>query len=517
MWENIDSKISIPEFYENKNVFITGATGYLGKLLVEKLLRSCSGIRNIYVLIRAKHGKSPQDRMSDVTNDPLFDTIRKENSAALNKIIPIIGDIEKVNFGLSEKDKATIIENVTIIFHCAASIRFDDPIKKAVFANTRSAREITLLARQLKRIDVFVHLSTAYSNCDNLIVEEKLYPAKMNWRDLIRLAEEYDETTLQYLVHKLIYPMPNTYVFTKALAEHAVVDLAKDKIPAVIMRPTVVFSTYSDPVPGWLDNINGTAGVFYGLGKGVVRSIWVDINVKLDHVFADSVTKALIIASWKKALSGNTDEVYLCNLASDIRIHFGDMHEMGKVYIQNSPSVSYLWPPETNGTSNNYYVFYFFVLLRQLLPAIFIDTLLILSKRQPMLWKVNRKIFIAMSCLAPFMRNTWIFKNENYMELIKSILQQDSKEFSIVNFGPNASRKIHDECLVMFSDGIRKYYAKEPPATEAMVKKQAMLVLVEKLCKIILLGLVIYYVFCEKRLISVLSGKVYTYFENLDA
>ncbi|CAH1114013.1 unnamed protein product [Psylliodes chrysocephalus] len=303
MWRNVESNITIPEFYQNKNVFITGASGFLGKLLVEKLLRSSSGIKNIYVLIRPKHGKSPQDRMSDATDDPLFDTIRKENSAALNKIIPIIGDIEKVNFGLSERDKAEIIENVTIIFHCAASIRFDDPIKKAVFANIRSAREITLLARQLKRIDVFVHLSTAYSNCDNLIVEEKLYPAKMNWRDLIRLAEEYDETTLQYLVHKLIYPMPNTYVFTKALGEHAVVELAKDKIPAVIMRPTIVFSTYSDPVPGWLDNINGTASILYGLSKGVVRSTWLDINIRPDHVFADSVAKALIIASWKKAIS----------------------------------------------------------------------------------------------------------------------------------------------------------------------------------------------------------------------
>ncbi|CAH1114012.1 unnamed protein product [Psylliodes chrysocephalus] len=433
MWRNVESNITIPEFYQNKNVFITGASGFLGKLLVEKLLRSSSGIKNIYVLIRPKHGKSPQDRMSDATDDPLFDTIRKENSAALNKIIPIIGDIEKVNFGLSERDKAEIIENVTIIFHCAASIRFDDPIKKAVFANIRSAREITLLARQLKRIDVFVHLSTAYSNCDNLIVEEKLYPAKMNWRDLIRLAEEYDETTLQYLVHKLIYPMPNTYVFTKALGEHAVVELAKDKIPAVIMRPTIVFSTYSDPVPGWLDNINGTASILYGLSKGVVRSTWLDINIRPDHVFADSVAKALIIASWKKAIS---------------------------------------------------------------------------------LWKVNRKLFIAMSCLAPFMKNTWIFKNENYMELRKSILQQDSNEFSIVNFGPNASKKIHDECLEIYFKGIRKYFAKEPPATEAMVKKQVMLVLVDKLFKIILLGLVIYYVFCKMRLLSVLSGKVYTYFEN---
>lgn len=69
MWSNVERKITIPEFYQNKNVLITGGTGFVGKLLVEKLLRSCSGINKIYVLIRPKHGKSQQDRMIDATND----------------------------------------------------------------------------------------------------------------------------------------------------------------------------------------------------------------------------------------------------------------------------------------------------------------------------------------------------------------------------------------------------------------------------------------------------------------
>ena len=43
----------VSKFYENKTVFITGATGFMGKVLVEKLLRSTK-VRKIYLLIRSK-------------------------------------------------------------------------------------------------------------------------------------------------------------------------------------------------------------------------------------------------------------------------------------------------------------------------------------------------------------------------------------------------------------------------------------------------------------------------------
>jgi hypothetical protein len=44
----------IREFFSGKNVLVTGATGFCGKVLVEKLLRSCEDIGKVYVLIRKK-------------------------------------------------------------------------------------------------------------------------------------------------------------------------------------------------------------------------------------------------------------------------------------------------------------------------------------------------------------------------------------------------------------------------------------------------------------------------------
>ena len=58
----------IANFYKNKTIFITGATGFLGKCLVEKLLRSCYDLKKIYVLVRHKKGNTPAQRLNEIFN-----------------------------------------------------------------------------------------------------------------------------------------------------------------------------------------------------------------------------------------------------------------------------------------------------------------------------------------------------------------------------------------------------------------------------------------------------------------
>ncbi len=58
----------IINFYKNKTIFITGATGFLGKVLIEKLLRSCYNLNKIYVLVRSKKGASPNQRLDEIFN-----------------------------------------------------------------------------------------------------------------------------------------------------------------------------------------------------------------------------------------------------------------------------------------------------------------------------------------------------------------------------------------------------------------------------------------------------------------
>ena len=62
----------IIQFFEGKNIFVTGASGFLGKVLLEKLLRSCPYVGNIFVLVRPKKGKEPSERVQNFTSLPVI-------------------------------------------------------------------------------------------------------------------------------------------------------------------------------------------------------------------------------------------------------------------------------------------------------------------------------------------------------------------------------------------------------------------------------------------------------------
>lgn len=59
----------IQEFYRDATIFLTGGTGFMGKVLVEKLLRSCPHIKHVYLLIRPKKGKEVHERLDDIFSD----------------------------------------------------------------------------------------------------------------------------------------------------------------------------------------------------------------------------------------------------------------------------------------------------------------------------------------------------------------------------------------------------------------------------------------------------------------
>lgn len=64
--ESINLENNISHFYDGTVIFITGGTGFLGKALIEKLLRSCPGIISIYILMRPKRGLNVEQRLKEL-------------------------------------------------------------------------------------------------------------------------------------------------------------------------------------------------------------------------------------------------------------------------------------------------------------------------------------------------------------------------------------------------------------------------------------------------------------------
>lgn len=75
----------VQSYYKGKTIFITGASGFMGKVLVEKLLYSCSELKEILVLVRPKKGKVPESRLEDMFKLPVSINLKKKKSKDLNK------------------------------------------------------------------------------------------------------------------------------------------------------------------------------------------------------------------------------------------------------------------------------------------------------------------------------------------------------------------------------------------------------------------------------------------------
>jgi hypothetical protein len=98
------------------SVFLTGATGYIGSLVLEKLLRSTS-VGRVYVLVRARRGADPADRVARLLRGPLFHLISEQQAA---RVTAVAGDIMQPGLGLGAEDQAMLEEEVDTVLHSAA-------------------------------------------------------------------------------------------------------------------------------------------------------------------------------------------------------------------------------------------------------------------------------------------------------------------------------------------------------------------------------------------------------------
>ncbi|XP_020291111.1 fatty acyl-CoA reductase 1-like [Pseudomyrmex gracilis] len=426
-----DANTFIPAFYSHRSIFITGGTGFLGKCLCEKLLRSCPDIKEIFLLIRPKKGLTINDRLKTMLNNKLFDTLRNEQPCSFDKLTPISGDVSAKDLGLLPNDRQLLIKKVSIIFHVAATVRFDESLRDAIFTNLRSTRDVCIMAQSMKNIVGLLYVSSTYTQSDKFEVDEVLYPTEVDWRQTIKIAESVDENILKIFTAKYIGTLANTYVFTKKLAEKAISDHSKS-LPCVILRPSIVISSVEEPVQGWIDNFNGPIGMLLGGGTGLLRVIYADSSIISDYIPVDLVIKAMLIVLWKRGIQSisedNSLHIYNSSVNNHKSVSLEEMIHTGFRALCDIPLEHTIWKPNTI-IAKNRLLYYVLTLILQVLPALFIDAILKIIGVRPMLLRLQQKVYVANNALSFFLVNSWNFNNSKLLSIFENLSADNDKEF----------------------------------------------------------------------------------------
>ena len=74
----------------------------------------------------------------------------------MNKLVPVSGDITLPGLGLSPSDVKMLTDNVSVVFHSAATVKFDEELKMSVNMNVQGTRRLAELCHKMTNLVVCV-------------------------------------------------------------------------------------------------------------------------------------------------------------------------------------------------------------------------------------------------------------------------------------------------------------------------------------------------------------------------
>lgn len=458
----------IADVFAGKVVFVTGCTGFVGKVILEKLLFSLPGLRKIYVLIRGKRGSSLEERfMKEILDTPCFDRLRAQHpdfpQYVMEKVRPVEGDLLKEGIGLSQEDLNELAENVNFIMHSAASVDFNQRLDQALQINTLGSLRILELAKKCVSLESYVQVSTAYVNCDKQgWIDERLYPSGRDPEILLTELMRIPVKDIELRTPQILGKFPNTYTFTKSLTERLLAKL-RGHVPLIILRPTIIGGAWSEPFPGWVDSVSAAGAFYMSAGLGLLRYGIGNYDNIGDQIPVDYVSNSIIVAAAK--FVGRTDVPV---------IHCGTSALNPVTWRFCGDVVLSFWrkfPPEKRFAKCKFTmvkserVYHALRLFTRKIPAYAflkyaeitrnpsqVKTALRIQKL------LNREELIAIT-FSHFTMNEWIYSSEILPALYKGMTKEDRSIYDI------DVRKIDWRVFLMnYSYGLQKYVLKESVA-----------------------------------------------------
>ena len=381
----------IREALDAKRIAVTGATGFLGTALVERLLRAVPGC-HVVVVVRAGRRTSAEERVRrEILRNDCFDRLREQwgerfEAEVDRRLTVVAGDVSMDGLGMDEAGRAALT-GCDVVIHSAAAVSFDSPLDTAVEVNLLGpARVADALASGGSQAHL-VAVSTAYvagsrrGLSPEALLSDTPFSTEVDWRaevDAARrsradvdaesrrperlagfakraraelgaagsplLAEKRERLRQDWLSDRMVEAgrararslgWPDVYAYTKALAERALLESRGD-VPVSIVRPSIIESTVAEPRPGWIRGFRMAEPVIISYGRGLLKEFPGIPEGVVDVIPADMVAAVIIAVAARGPDPGGPDVVQVASGAKN-PLHYGRLQALVQEWFEEHP------------------------------------------------------------------------------------------------------------------------------------------------------------------------------------
>ncbi len=308
-------EISAIDLFNSRTMFLLGATGFVGKVLLAMVLDRFPELKHLVIQIRPRKNVSGPERFrSEILPSPPLQAVveRFGMDAILERTTIVEGDLSSPMCGLSAEQLSELTGKIDVVINTAGLVEFTPPLNDSLTTNVYGVRNLIELVKVLDTR--LVHISTAYvaGKKSGRIPEDSpidgYYPErtgdddrKFDVEDEIRWCEEFiDSTTDKEALRQGgieradRWGWTNTYTYTKSMGEQLLARTPGLKFS--IIRPAIVESAREFPFPGWNEGMTTSAPLVLMGGDGV-KSWPVRKDGPLEIIPVDLIASGVLIAA----------------------------------------------------------------------------------------------------------------------------------------------------------------------------------------------------------------------------